>query len=75
MKITRGIEVEVSLTVEEIAAAFWSMSAIEQAKFFNTLDSLANSADFVMQLQYISNSTGLHDGGRWIMGKIGEYAN
>ena len=72
-KIERTIEIEVNPTWWEVADLFWSMTAQEQALFFNKLAEI-DAAIFAMQLQYITDHPDLTLGGRTVMEKIGQYS-
>jgi hypothetical protein len=76
MKIERQIDVNIKLTVEEVAKAFFEMNDSQQAKFFNEVGSLFHikSCSLPMQMQYVTDSSDLDDIGRYVMSKIGEYA-
>lgn len=69
--ITRSVDVEVHLTVDEIVEAWCGLAAADQASFFNRI---GNKQWLSMQLQYISDAPELADAGRHAMRKIGEYA-
>lgn len=62
--------VEISPT--DLAKAFWEMDADQQAEFFGVLANVAHALP--MQLQFITDSKILCDGGRRVMATIGEYA-
>lgn len=69
MKIKR--EVEVVITVEELASFFAHLDDKEQAEFFN----IVGQEDYwPWQLQYIVDSENLNNDGRTMMRLIGEYA-
>lgn len=64
------------ITPEIIAEVFAGMKSDEQARFFNRIDEVTAGWDgsFAMQLQYVTDDTGLTKGGRDVMRVIGEYS-
>lgn len=68
-------DVQVSLTVNDVAFLFCSMDADEQAQFFNraaeVFDERKNS--WPMQLQYVQDSKELKVRGKSLMTLIGDY--
>lgn len=78
--LIRNVEVSVSATPKEVADLFWSMSEHEQALFFNALYVNVMASEqkeyaFAMQMQYLTDSHELTDGGRKIMAQIGNYSS
>lgn len=76
--ITKTIEVEIDLNPRELATIFASWSGGKQAAFFSGLDQIVKDTweiPFEFQLQHITDSPCLTDGGRYIMGQIGEYSS
>lgn len=69
------MDVQVSLTPEEVAERFWEMDNHEQARFYNRLAELGGSYRFSMQLQYLTMDDGLTLAGRSVMQEIGEYSH
>jgi len=68
------------LTLGEVAAAFVEMDSSAQAGFFSIIAQHVNKwkcgmGSFAMQLQYVTESTHLSDGGREVMRAIGEYCD
>ncbi len=61
-------------TPEALAEAFWSLSSKEQARFYNHLDTIAESY-FPFQLQCITEEDGLSLAGRRVMQTIGDYSH
>lgn len=65
--------VDVELTPEEIARAFWDLDPDGQAEFFNRLSEISQNY-LPMQLQYVTDDDGLTSEGRWAMELIGAYS-
>jgi len=76
-KISRTIDVDLALTPEELADAFWGMNDTEQARFFNTVGVIAQTefTDFSMQLAAVTSNDILLGTGRRAMELIGEYSS
>lgn len=74
MSVTRTIDVTVSPTAEELAQEWWGMGEDEQAQFFNELHRLCGGR-LCFQLQAVTDSGYLQDGGRQTMRLIGDYAS
>ena len=74
--IKRKIDVEIDLSPAELAEQFCQLDSEMQALFFNNIKRITDQWDmgFFWQLQYITESERLTDGGRTIMRQIGEYA-
>ena len=72
--LTKTVEIELSPL--ELATVFCEMDAEQQALFFSHLYGLTMEweGNIGNQLQAISDSPMLSDGGRFVMGKIGEYS-
>lgn len=72
------ITTKISLTPGQLAREFVGMDSGDQAKFFSCVDQERNAwrgeSLFIFQLQSISDSEHLTDGGRRVMELIGEYA-
>ncbi|MCI0532492.1 MAG: hypothetical protein L0Y74_11210 [candidate division Zixibacteria bacterium] len=63
------------ITPEEMAEVFWSFYySEEQTRFFNRLAEVADSADFVKQLRYITVNNTLTTAARARMKAIGAYS-
>ncbi|MDD5487113.1 MAG: hypothetical protein PHW65_06125 [Dehalococcoidales bacterium] len=71
----RKVIIDVTPTPDELAYEFAEMGAEQQAMFFSELARLVEKWDrpFSFQLQAVTDDPALTDGGRFIMGKIGEY--
>lgn len=75
--LTEKVQVEISITPSKLADLFCQMDANEQASFFNLIaDDVATwpSCNFELQMQYVTDSGVLTDGGRQIMKTIGAYS-
>lgn len=74
--ITRQVPFGIYPTPQELAEEWCSMDADMQAEFFNAVHNITSSwkSPLCMQLQYISYSEKLNDGGRSVMSTIGDYA-
>lgn len=74
--IRRQIDIDVRLTPREAAEVFSEMDSVQQSIFFNEIWEIweQNSRPFCFQLQALTDSNFLKDGGRQIMEAIGEYA-
>lgn len=72
--IKRTIEVEVTLSPQEIAEQFWEMDSFGQSLFLEKLYYLSKDK-LSWQLEYLSQEKNLTNGGRFVMSKFGEYAN
>jgi len=75
MTISRVLKID-NISPSEIAREFCDMDADKQALFFNWVHfwSLEWKMPFCFQLQEITDSCLLENGGREIMRQIGEYA-
>jgi len=71
--IKRNIEVDISLTPEELAESFWSMSSEDQGTFFNTLGEISDIR-LCFQLQAVTDGAALSRTGRNVMAMIGDYS-
>ena len=73
--ITKTIDIK--LTPQETAAAFCEMDAEDQCRFFNAIGANIGGwiAPFSVQLQGMIDTSRLSKEGRYVMQKIGEYAN
>lgn len=65
----------VEVTPERLAALFAHLGSDEQARFFNALDSEMSGWCWAMQLQYVTDDSGLTLAGRRVMQAIGEYSH
>ena len=65
--------IDLELTYEEVADAFWSLDSERQAMFFNHL-AKNRQFDLAMQLEYIRQENLLNSDARELMKTIGEYA-
>lgn len=74
--ILRNIEVDIKISVEELAKEFAALYSDEQAKFFSVVSEIVAEwkRPFVFQLQFISESEELTPRGRRLMQQIGEYS-
>lgn len=74
--IVRNVEAVFEPKPEELASILAAMDADEQARFFSHLHKAVSGWDrpFAFQMQAVTDSTQMTDGGRAIMSKIGEYA-
>ena len=72
MPLHRKVDVEIELSAQELAHAWWGLSSDEQVVFFNMLGSI--SSELPMQLEHVSQSSDLLGVGRDAMRLIGEYA-
>lgn len=72
----RKFEVQIDLTIDEIAEAFCNMTASQQAEFFGLIDSISSTWDnsLAVQLQSVMDSKLSTKGGRHVMRLIGEYS-
>lgn len=75
-KITRRPKVELELSPYDVAKLFCDMDGDDQARFFNHVKEISDEwkYEFVMQLQYVTDSKELTNDGRSIMSQIGEYS-
>ena len=75
--IERTRKIQINPTPYEIAKEFCSMTEDEQALFFNSIEieSTKWKRSFVFQLQAVTDSECLSNGGRDIMRLIGEYSH
>ena len=74
--IVRRIEVAIQPTPLEIALAWCSMDADEQAEFFECVAKISKTwkSPLCMQLQYVQDSPKLTAEGSTVMRQIGSYA-
>ena len=72
MKLNHFLKVEIEVTPEILAKAFWDMSAQDQALFFEELASIAPVGDFVIQMCNVSDFT--NDAAKYLMKTIGDYS-
>ena len=74
--IKRIEELEISLTPTEIAKEWCNTDSKKQAEIFNEMALIIEKWDgrFVCQMQSVTDEEGLTNGGRYVMGKFGEYA-
>jgi len=72
-KITRQATVQLEFAGFEVAQMFWDLDGDHQAHFFDELARLAGPR-FAFQMQFVTDSEQLSDGGRHIMDTIGNYA-
>ena len=74
--IKRQQTVSIQPFAEEIAKEFCNMDADEQARFFNEVSRLSAiwKVQLCFQIQSITDSKNLEDGGRDVMETIGEYS-
>jgi hypothetical protein len=73
-KIIWKRNLEVTLTIEELADKILCLDNEEQAILISTMGQLAESFDFIRQLSSISTSSTLTEEGRNLMRLIGEYS-
>jgi hypothetical protein len=73
-KIIWKRNLEVTLTIEELADKILCLDSEEQAILISTMGQLAESFDFVRQLSSISTSSTLTEEGRNLMRLISEYS-
>jgi len=76
MKIERQIDVNIRITNNEVAQAFFGMDDSEQAIFFNMVSELFfdNKVSMSMQMQAITDNYLLTNDGRAFMAMAGDYA-
>ena len=74
--IKRNLEIEISISPQELAKEFCDLTDDEQAEFFNEIAEIFLSWDtqFIFQLQYIVDSKKITKQALQIMTTIGEYA-
>jgi hypothetical protein len=72
----KTMELEIKISPSELAAEFCEMKANEQADFFSEVSRISKewTAPFCFQLQAITDSQELTNGGREIMSSIGDYS-
>lgn len=63
MRLTIKRQVEVTVTPELLAEAFWNMDADEQAEFFNEIGNLTNKDEWLTQVEAILESDTLDKDG------------
>ena len=64
MRLTIKRQVEVTVTPELLAEAFWNMDADEQAEFFNEIGNRTNKDEWLTQVEAILESDTLDKDGR-----------
>ncbi len=74
-KINKNIDVQISLTPEDLAEFFCGMDSVEQARFFNWVANISEKWErpFEDQMHYVSESETLNYKGIKIMRGIGKY--
>lgn len=72
-EIVRTVDCRFFLTAHELAEAFWEMSSVGQAEFFNRLEEISEHR-LCFQLQAVTDEPGLNANGRYAMALIGEYS-
>lgn len=72
-KIAYTKEIRIELTAQEVAECFWQLNSDGQAAFFNELKAQAGTM-LPFQMQHVTDSAMLADGGRAAMQTIGDYA-
>lgn len=77
MNITKSVQVEMPVTVEDVAKLFCAMDERDQSKFFNAIADEAKkwSSPFCFQMQSVSDCPLLNDEARGIMREIGNYSD
>lgn len=70
-------KITITLEPKDLAKEFCNMNADYQAEFFNAVYKITQKwqSHFVLQLQSITDSPVLNDGGRIIMCNIGDYSS
>ena len=72
--ILRTVEVEIKVTPQELAEAFWEMTEGDQAKFFSCLANLdPQQQAFPVQMMHVSQSGLLTREGERVMRTIGVF--
>lgn len=64
MKLTINRRLEVTVTPELLAEAFWELCADEQAQFFNEIGNMTNKDEWLTQVEAILESDTLDKDGR-----------
>ena len=74
--IKRNIDIEISVTPDELAVLFSCMSSLEQAQFFNATAQAMQKWDtpYIFQLESITQEKTLTNDARVLMDMIGEYS-
>lgn len=71
MRLKQNLKVEIELTPEILAKAFWEMNAQDQALFFEELTTIATTWDFIIQMCNMNDYAS--DASKFLMKQIAEY--